>query len=240
MRPVTLWLLLLVLSSATGVAQAQGKSKKKTEASREAAASALVVGGGALIEAGRFDQSVRVNRITNRESDDLRDFGGALILSYLHGVTPGFRIGGSLAYSGFHELSVRDSNQSRSFGQRLALDFVGEGIIPVTDRMDLLLGGRVGTPILIPGGDFKDIITVAQNQLYRTNSGPRFGLRIGFDADVRIHLKPHFAVRAGLGYAWTRTWLMNSSVESESSSGRRKYSLTLSQVRLGAGLEWLF
>jgi hypothetical protein len=238
-RSSHLFLFVALMSAASPVAHAERSEAGAAEAA-QAAPSAVLMGAAALIEVGRFDVSEQVNRDTRTQSDDLRDLGGALVLGYLHGLSPGFRLGGNFMYSGFHSLSVVDSNQTRSFGQRLALDLVGEGIIRLSEGMDVLVGGRVGTPILIPGGDFKEFIRVAQAGQYRTNAGPRFGLRIGVDADVRFRLKEHFALRVGAGYAWTRTWLMSSKAESELSFGRKKASLTLSQIRLGAGIEWLF
>lgn len=225
--------------SASTNAQKSTKSKKGAEGAK--APRSLYLGGAMNIGIGSHLTHSTVNRATTERSAALRGVSGALVLATLHGVKKNFRLGGAFSYAGLQRYKLIDSgNNKRTFGQRLILDFLMEGTVPVGQKVDLLIGGRLGLPILIPGGEFKEAVSVAMRQRYSTHGGPRFGLRVGLDFDVRYKISEVFALRAGVGYVYNHVFLLSARAESLTASGRLKQALDVSDIRFGLGFEWLY
>lgn len=217
------------------------KSKGGSKSDDDKAQPSLVLSGAMNIGLGSHLTHSTINRNEIERSTTLRGVSGALAFATLHGVKKNFRLGGAFAYTGFQRYRMIDAgNAKRTFGQRLILDFLMEGAIPIRPKLDVLIGGRVGIPILIPGGDFKEAITVAMRQRYTTHGGPRFGLRLGLDFDVRYKISEVFALRFGAGYVYNRAFLLRARAESLTATGKLRQALDVSEIRLGMGFEWLY
>jgi len=241
MRPPILQLLtLLALFLAASTTYADNGKRTKTPNDLKAPSS-LYLGGAMNIGFGTHLKHSTVNRSIIERNTTLRGVSGALVFATLHGIKERFRLGGSFAYAGFQRYRMIDSgNNKRTFGQRLILDFLMEGTVPIRPKLDLLVGGRVGMPILIPGGEFKEAIDIARRQRYTTHGGPRFGLRIGLDLDVRYKLSEVFALRFGAGYVYNRAFLLRARAESLTATGKLRQALDISEIRFGAEFEWLY
>lgn len=221
--------------------RASNKSKGGSKSDDDKAQPSLVLSGAMNIGLGSHLTHSTINRNEIERSTTLRGVSGALAFATLHGVKKNFRLGGAFAYTGLQRYRMIDAgNAKRTFGQRLILDFLMEGAIPLRPKLDVLIGGRVGIPILIPGGDFKEAITVAMRQRYTTHGGPRFGLRLGLDFDVRYKISEVFALRFGAGYVYNRAFLLRARAESLTATGKLRQALDISEIRLGMGFEWLY
>ena len=227
-------LALAGLISAPSAVLAQGAA-----AAHDKAPNAFILEGAMRVDVQRLDRYDRVNRIVSDQSDSARALGGSLYLGLMFGLRDNIRLGGGFGWGGALEVDPKDRD-AVGMGQLLLLDVRLDVLLPVKEGLSVILTPRVGTAIIAPGDELRDIINISRNAGFNTWRGPRFGIQVGADAGIRWAAASWFALRGTVGYVWSWSPLLRSSASSSFASAEREWTLTAHRLRIAIGAEVTF
>lgn len=159
--------------------------------------------------------------------------------------TESIRLGGQVTYYGTYSASVTpegDNNndeepQIYEFGRLLEVSARIEYLLPVTDTIDLALGGMAGFPILIPDGDFQAEIDRLKDQEVGVFDLPRIGYLLSPVFGARYKYSEHLYFRGDLLFKWEQLFLFRTTEEVQSIPFRKTWSTSTLRSEFTLGIE---
>ena len=156
--------------------------------------------------------------------------------------TKSFRLGGQLTYYGSYIASIapedeNDETQTYEFGRLLELSARLEYILPVTDTIDVMLGGMMGIPILMPDGEFQDEIDRLKDQEVGVFDLPRVGYLLSPVIGGRWKYSDHVYFRGDLLFKWEQLFLFRTTEEVQGIPFRKTWSTSTLRSEFTLGVE---
>jgi hypothetical protein len=143
---------------------------------------------------------------------------------------PGLRVFGNYAAGG---------NRSYSFGLLTEAFATGEYGLPVSERFEVVMAGRAGLALLVPGGAFSEEIRRLRAE---GASGvwpvPRVGWLLGLSAGARRRMSERISLRADLGLNLERLYLFRTDQEVSGLHFQKNWTTQALRLGLTLGAEF--
>lgn len=134
-----------------------------------------------------------------------------------------------------YEASRDDTAQDYKWGQ-LFLPSVGyERSYSFTDTFDAPFSGRIGIPVLFPGGDFQ--AEIDKLKPVGSLSGPRFGWLVGASGGFRKRFWKRFFVRGDVHLDYSQIYLFVTRANVNGNEYRKDWKMKTLRFAVGLSLE---
>lgn len=199
----------------------------------------LVVAADFFFEKGRLNGTQTIN-------GSARDEGFKYGRGFLSGSawllfpeSSRFRWGPGLRILGRYSASI-ENQEPFELGFLTQAFVAGEFSLPLASKFDLLLGGRAGFGLLVPGGDFKAEINRLRAQGVGVWGVPRVGWLAGLNAGTRWAFSKRVALRGDLNYGLEQLFLFATHQNVDGLSFAKTWSTYTMRFGLTVGLEVSF
>jgi len=181
------------------------------------------------------EQIINVSR-----RDESFEYGSSGFLSFTLGLnwtawSDRFRLGPAIRVLGIY--SGWGENTTFEFGLLLEPMLMGEYAIPLAEKWSLLLGARLGIPVLFPRGDFANEIRRLQVDRVGVWSVPRIGWLAGISAGAKRRMTQRLWLRGDLSGQMEQIFLFATDEIIEGLAFRKNWSAHIFRVSLSVGLE---
>ena len=246
-------LSLLLLVALPPTASASDGAEKTKAASGASATSVdgnyVGVGLGLFAENSRREGKLTKQVETTDESWDYNadDFlNGSLW--FMHGLGSNIRVGGGLHYFGNYEAMRHKTKEERQsdekvkirayeLGQMVTPFARGEWLIPVFQKVRLVLGAEAGVSVLFPDGDFRQQLREMKDQKVSVPTTPRLGVDLAPIVGARWALDGRVAFRADFSVHWQRLYLMSLDQKVEGVTYKRNWTAKILRYNVGLTME---
>jgi hypothetical protein len=188
-----------------------------------------------FLEKSRMGGEQIINVTRRDESFDYASNGFISVttaLSYPWGKR--FRLGPGIRVLGIYSGAGQDAFE---FGFLVEALLMGEVGIPLVEKWEMTLGGRLGLPVLFPRGDFGDEIRRLQVDRVGVWSLPRIGWIAGITAGAKRQMTERLWLRADLNGQLEQIFLFATDELIEGFAFRKNWSAHIVRVGLTVGLE---
>jgi hypothetical protein len=144
-------------------------------------------------------------------------------------VGPGVRVFGNYAAGG---------DRPYTFGILTEAFALGEYGLPVSERMEVVLGARAGLALLLPGGALSEEINRLRTEGASVWKVPRVGWLLGLNAGTRRRMSERISLRADLGLQLERLYLFRTDQEVDGLHFQKNWTTQALRLGLTLGAEF--